>query len=50
LAKPGVSIRLILVFCHSAKARLEESVCLPGDFLLVEIGDGGAVVDLCRDG
>ena len=28
LANPGVSMMLILVFCHSACARLEESVCL----------------------
>ena len=28
LANPGVSMRLILVFCHSAWARLDASVCL----------------------
>ena len=28
LAKPGVSMKLILVFCHSPKARLEERECL----------------------
>ena len=45
LAKPGVSMKLILVFLPFGVGEAGGERVLAGDLFVVEVGDGGAVVD-----